>query len=137
MTKQANSSCKIYVLGNSLLEEDSLPLRILPELRKIFPRIDFVRTDMTEELPEEGHLIIIDTVANASEIIILTEKEIDKLQPSPNYSLHDFDLAINLKLMKKMGKLNKLTILGVPSDMDEEKVVRELKKIISNLLSGN
>ena len=32
---------KIYVLGNQILDEDSIPLKILPKLKKKFPDINF------------------------------------------------------------------------------------------------
>jgi len=125
---------KIYVLGNPLVEEDSLPLRLLPKLRKRFQQVDFVELDPTETLPE-GDLVIIDTVINADKIVIL--RGIDSLSSQPNYSLHDLDLAMNLKLMKKLGKINNVTIIGLPPNLEEKRALKELEKAIPSALSGN
>ena len=43
--------------------------------------------------------------------------------------MHDFDLAFNLKLLKKIGQLEKLTIFGVPPGYPKEKALNELKNI--------
>lgn len=121
----------IYLLGNPAFEQDSLPLKLLPKLQASFPNINFIHLDPTEPFPEEKHLILIDTIINASKISILTEKDLNRIQSSPNYSLHDFDLGFQLKLMKKLGKLKKVTIIGVPADCEEENAIDEIRKIIN------
>jgi hypothetical protein len=63
---------KVYVLGNLLVPDDSLPLRILPELRKRLPEIKFIELDTVEEV-EEKNLYIIDTVLDTKEIRIITD----------------------------------------------------------------
>jgi Ni,Fe-hydrogenase maturation factor len=56
---------------------------------------------------------------------------------SKSYSMHDFDLPITLKLLKKIGSLDSVLIIGVPSDYSKEKAIAEVSKIISSLLSKN
>lgn len=129
---------RIYVLGNLLLEEDALPIHLLPRLHEAFPTIHFIEIDPTENFPEEEHLIIIDTIINTPRVVVW--KDVDAIQSSPSYSLHDFDLGMTLKLMQKMGKLKKITIFGVPpvqQGKKEEEIWSELTKTISNLLSKN
>ncbi|HLC65688.1 MAG TPA: hypothetical protein VJI46_06215 [Candidatus Nanoarchaeia archaeon] len=121
---------RIFVLGNPLLEEDSLPVKLLPELRREFPKIEFREIDPNEGFPE-GDIVIIDTIINARDVVVI--KDIDALEESPNYSAHDFDLAFALKLMKKMGKIGRVTIIGVPPK--GRKILASLKKIIPSALS--
>ena len=45
---------RVLVLGNPLIPEDSLPLKLLPKLRKKFPRIEFVEFDPNEDIEEIG-----------------------------------------------------------------------------------
>jgi len=122
---------KIYVFGNSLVEEDSLPVRLLPKLRESFSDMEFVHLDPTEDIPEEAKLTIIDTVINTNRIRVLTEEDIDKLQNPAAVSLHDFDLATSLKLAKKLGRVKEVKIIGVPPGMGEDKCIEELGRIIS------
>ena len=77
----------VYFLGNELIEEDSLPLRLIPELKKDLKSINFLELDPTEGLPDEENLILIDSIINTEKIIIFTEKDIDKFEKSPNYSI--------------------------------------------------
>jgi|SRR3989344_3519 len=135
MMKKEKRLFKIYVLGNPLLREDSLPLKLVPQLKEFFNYIDFVEFDPTENFPEEENLVILDSIINIDKIEII--KDIDKIQSNSSYSLHDFDLAFNLKLLKKLNKINDVTIIGVPSFYKYEDALNELKEIIANLLLRN
>ncbi len=126
---------KIYVLGNPLLEEDNLPLKILPKLKGLFPEIDFLELDPTENFPEEDKIVLIDSVAKINEVVLI--KDVEKITPPPNYSVHDFDLGFQLKLMKKLGKLKDLTIIGLPNNLSEKEALIKLRETISKLLSEN
>ncbi len=118
----------IYVCGNPLVKEDSLPLRILPELRKRFPEINFVEFEPTEDLPEEENLVIIDTVINAKDVMLIDN--IDQFVQTKALSLHDFDLGLNLKLAKKLGKLKSVKIIGVPARMPEGAVLSRIGELL-------
>lgn len=121
----------IHIFGNPLLDFDNLPLKLAPKLEKIFPEMDFVITDPSENLnPIDGELIIIDTVGGAKNVILIDD--IEKLETSKIYSLHDFDLAFNLKLLQKIGKLKKVKIFGVPMKGDEEEILEQLIKLINH-----
>lgn len=134
MTK-AKESFNIYVLGNELVKEDSIPIKLLSQLKKTFSAIQFIQLDPSEILPEEKNFIILDTVANIDEVKII--KDIDKIEFKSRYSLHDCDLGFNLKLMKKLGKIKDVTIIGVPGKIKQERAFREVKKVISSLLLRN
>jgi hypothetical protein len=121
---------KIYVFGNPLVNEDSLPLRFLEKLRKRFPSIDFREFDTTEDM-EERNLIIIDTVKGIKKVEMIDD--IDKIVSEKIYSMHDFDLGQNLKLMKKMKMIDSVRILGVPMNYDEGKAFLEICHLIGNL----
>lgn len=130
-----NTKKTIYIFGNPLLHFDSLPIKLAPELAKTFPDFDFVIQDPNENLhPENGELIIIDTIMGIDKITIIDDiNQIDKIESSPTYSLHDFDLGFNLKLLKKIGELKKVTIFGVPPDIKQEDALEQLKKSINSL----
>jgi hypothetical protein len=122
---------KVYVLGNPLEQKDSLPLKILPRLKKQFPKIDFQHLDPTENFPEEENLILIDTIVGIDKVCVLGLGDLDKVELSPQCSLHDFDLGFQLKLMKKLGKLKDVKIIGIPANYDEKKAIEEIKLFLS------
>ena len=125
MKKQNNQPKIIYIFGNPLLPEDSLPLRLVPDLRKALPEIDFVVADPIENLkPQNKELIIIDTILGIKNIVVINN--INKIQLSPLYSAHDLDLGFNLKLLAKLGQLQKITIFGLPPNFPPKKALKRL-----------
>jgi len=125
---------EIYVFGNPEIENDSLPLKILPELQKKFPEIKFGIKDPNEEweIPEE--LTIIDTVLGIDEIKIF--EDLKSFSKSPNISLHDFDVYSNLRYLEKLEHLKKIKIIGIPPIISQEKAVEEISKILKSLKLG-
>ncbi|MCX6709028.1 MAG: hypothetical protein NTW67_05285 [Candidatus Woesearchaeota archaeon] len=116
----------IYVCGNPLVKEDSLPLRILPVLQKKFPLINFIEFEPTEDLPVEENLVIIDTIINVKDVMLIDN--IDKFVETKALSLHDFDLGLNLKLAKKLGQIKSVKIIGVPPGLGEVEALRKISE---------
>ena len=118
----------IFIFGNPDLASDALTLRILPELKKRFPHIIFEVKDPQEEwdIPEE--LVMIDTIVGIEKVSIVTD--IKKLIPPPTISLHDFDVASYLHYCKKLGKLKKIKIIGIPPTILETEALPAVEEII-------
>jgi hypothetical protein len=108
----------VLVLGNPDFEPDSLPLRILPELRKKLPEIDFFHADPNETWDISGDITVIDTGINLTEPRIF--ESLDAFEDSPRVSMHDFDALANLKLMQKLGKIGEVRILALPPGSSTE-----------------
>jgi len=127
---------RVLVFGNPLLPEDSVPLKLIPKLRKKFPKVDFVESD-PEELEHEsakGQLTIIDTVKGIKAVTVLTEKDIDKFELCGKCSVHDFDLSWTLRILRKMGLVNEVWIVGVPRGMKEAVALEAVAKSLSSVL---
>ncbi len=126
---------KIYVFGNLLVKQDSYPLKILPNLKKTFSQIKFTVVDPNENFPSknEKDLIILDTVLGIKKPIILDLDDLKKTKKT-SVSLHDYDLLIHLLLLKKLDKLNKVIIIGVP-DITNNKTFVLLKKLLKTLFN--
>ena len=115
----------IYIFGNPLLPFDNLPLRLVPDLEKIFPNLNFTIIDPNENLkPKKGLLYIIDTIAEIKKVTVITD--LDAIQLEKIYSAHDLDLGFNLKLLQKIGQLKKVIILGVPVKISKKKALKQL-----------
>jgi Ni,Fe-hydrogenase maturation factor len=125
---------RILVFGNPVVKKDSIPLEIIRDLREKFPEVEFVPFDPNENLEAEGgDLRIIDTVEGIKKVTLITD--IDSISTQRIYSMHDFDLGYNLKLLKKLGYVNKVRIFGVPMKISKRDAVSQLTKIISANLS--
>ena len=55
---------------------------------------------------------------------------LDKVKLSKIYSAHDFDLGYNLKLLQQIGKLEKVTIFGVPAEIKKQTALKQLVELI-------
>ena len=116
---------KILVFGNPLLHNDSIPIKLLPKLRQLYPNIEFKEIDPTEDLDKQGkHLTILDTVQGIKKITIIDD--IDQLHTNKIYSMHDFDLALNLKLLKKLNIIESIKIIGIPINITEDKAISQI-----------
>lgn len=122
----------VLVFGNPLVPEDSLALRILPKLRKQFPSVEFVELDATEELTEYGqHLIILDVAKGIEKPAIITD--LKHLELDRVLTMHDFDLAWNLKILKTAGKIKSVKIIALPYKLDEKKALEAAAALIKKV----
>ncbi len=123
---------KILIFGNPLIEKDSLPLKLLPKLKEQVPNIEFIEFDPTEGLEKQGRsLIILDCVEDIEKVQIIDS--IDKIQTNKLYSMHDFDLGYNLKLLKKLNLIDDIKIIGVPMNVKEEDALIQISEAIKLL----
>jgi len=116
------------------MKEDSLVLKILPELKKLFPQIKFETVDPNENFPPKGeeNLIILDTVMGIKKPMILDLDDFNKKKKTP-ITPHDYDLLFHLLFLKKMKKIEKVIILGIPFNRKRGEIV----KFIATLLLKN
>lgn len=119
---------KVLVLGNPLLEEDSLPLKLLPVLRKEFPSIDFDEADPADIDSEKGQVVVIDTAKGVKDVVLL--EDMDRLQNYKLISAHGLGLAEMLALMKAAGKQVQVKVICVPRGMRESKALAEVTKAL-------
>lgn len=128
---QCDKNKKIYIAGNKFLKLDNLPMRILALLKKEFPNLKFEELDPSENLPSDD-LIIIDTVIGIKDVKVFSD--LDSFSSKNIFSPHDYDFLFELKLNKKLGKLKKIRIIGVPPELNDkeafEKVKNEIKKLV-------
>ncbi|MEW6610511.1 MAG: hypothetical protein AB1352_02715 [Patescibacteria group bacterium] len=122
----------VMAFGNPILKNDSLPLKILPELQKHLPEITFEVKDPTEEVvPQENPWWIIDTVKGITEVTLFESLDDfeEKLKTVSRISLHDFDLGFHLLLLKKLHPDLQVRIIGVPS-IDNGRVIKDIAAMI-------
>ena len=118
---------RILVFGNPLVEKDCLPLRLLPELRKRLPDIEFIEAD-PEDMPNERNMLIIDSALAIKDVMLIDN--LDKLENCKLISAHDMDLGQTLSLMKVAGLLDSVKIIAVPIDIAEAVALDKIEKII-------
>lgn len=102
---------KVYCFGNEFLENDKLAKELADKLK--VPGIEFIKCDSVDTLFDvKGTLYIMDVVRGLKEVTII--KDVDKLKSGKKLTCHDFDLGYFLQLMKKLGKIQEVVIIGLP-----------------------
>lgn len=119
----------VFVFGNPDLAIDALPLRLLSALRKRFPDTEFVTLDPNEDWEVPEHMVIIDTVVGLTEPAVFTD--LGAFVTAPRLTCHDFDAYANLLLLKKLGKLEAVTIFGLPPAYDEVQAMQWLESVLA------
>ena len=117
-------------MGNPLVNIDHLPIKLLPKLRQLCPKFNFEILDPTEEIQLENNqdLTLIDSVIGLDKVTVF--HDLDFFAYSPRVTVHDYDLPVNLKLMQKLGKLKKFTIIGVPVKGDETEILNGIINLL-------
>ncbi len=115
----------IWVFGNLDVQEDSLPLRILPQLQRQRPDLTFKTRDPLEEWDEvPDPFIIVDTVKGLRTVAVFTD--LSAFADAPRVTMHDLDLLAQLQLLQKLGKLKRLTLVGVPPELGPDEAVTQI-----------
>ena len=111
----------IYVFGNPDLPQDSLPLRLLPQLRKRLPQHEFAVQDPHEEWSSPPELTVIDTVLGIAEPRVFGS--LAEFEQAPRLTVHDFDALTNLRWLQKLGRLQGVRVLGLPPDLGPDRAL--------------
>jgi len=121
----------IFIFGNPDLAQDSLPLEMLSELRKRFPRLRFEVKDPNEEwdIPEE--LVIIDTIVGTDDVTVFNS--LSAFAPAPRITMHDFDAFANLRYLEKLGRLKSVHIIGVPQGLEISGAITQVSALLAQL----
>lgn len=122
---------KVLVFGNPIAKIDSAAVKIAALLDGKLPGVQFVRFDAAEDLEKEGsELVILDAVVGLSRPRSIGLEELELTAP---LSLHGFDLGWTLVLLRKMGRVKKATIIGVPARKPVKESLQEVKKLLETL----
>ena len=125
---------RFFCFGNPLVKQDSMPLFLMDDLRKEFPGTEFLEAGGAEDIEGQEEINIIDTVEGISKV---SDIGVEDIEEHKCYSLHDFDLAMSLKLLRKMGKLKGVKIIGIPKGYSKKKALGELKAHIKGIISSS
>jgi len=123
---------KVFIFGNSDIAGDATPVELLPFLRERFPDIEFLFLDPNEEWEIPDPLIIIDTVVGIKDIHIF--QGLDAFAKTPAVTVHDFDALSQLRLLKKLGKLGQVIIIGVSPLLSMKEAEKKVADALPSLL---
>jgi Ni,Fe-hydrogenase maturation factor len=132
---------RVYVFGNECVAEDKRALEVARELEDSIEGISFVFAKPNEDVPfvNERHVVILDTVEGIQDVVLVEGDKIDGLIISPRGSVHDFDLAFQLRYLKKLNKLGEVTIIGIPQEgeVDHLRIQSIFRKLVAHDMQGS
>jgi Ni,Fe-hydrogenase maturation factor len=132
---------KIYVFGNEYVAEDKRAIEVAKELEGAIEDISFVFVNPNEDVSfvNERHVVILDTVQGIWEVTLIEGGAIEELISSSRGSVHDFDLAFQLRYLKKLNKLGEVTIIGIPQEgeVDHLRIQSILRKLVAHDMQGS
>lgn len=132
---------KVYVFGNEDLKEDKRAFEVAKELEGKISNVEFVKVKPNEDVPfiDEKFVVILDVIEGIKNVIEVNDKGLDKLILPPRTSVHDFDLGFQLKYLRKIGKLGKVTIVGLPmqGEIDYSLTHSILRKLVAQEMQGS
>ena len=87
----------------------------------------------------ERHVVILDTVQGIQDVALVEGEGLDELTLSPRGSVHDFDLAFQLRYLKKLNKLGEVTIIGIPQEgeVDYLRIQSIFRKLVAHDMQGS
>jgi Ni,Fe-hydrogenase maturation factor len=122
---------KILVFGNPYLEYDSLAVEIAKDLmQEKNSDAEFIICTSPEQMMEQKFDMIMDVVEGIDDIRVFDNLKL--LNPHRMFSLHDFDVTFFLSLLERLGKIEKVRIIGIPAQLDREKAKDKVRVIIIN-----
>ncbi|MGI5827745.1 MAG: hypothetical protein ACOX6V_01845 [Patescibacteria group bacterium] len=129
----------VYVFGNEDVACDSIALKVANRLA--VKGIRFIIVKPNEDLPFEGKsgVVVMDTVAGISKVTLISDEKLDKLILPPRGTAHDFGLGFQIKYLKKLGKLGKVAIIGLPmgKEVDYSSIQSILRKLVAQDIQGS
>ncbi|MCL4378705.1 MAG: hypothetical protein M1409_10100 [Actinobacteria bacterium] len=132
---------KIYVFGNKDLNFDNAPFKVVKKLKGKIQNLEFIIVNPNEDLPfEDGQdVVMVDTVLGINKVEIISDNDLDKLILGKSTTVHDFDLGFQLKYLKKLGKIGKVIIIGLPmnSKLDYSLIQSTLRKLVAQDIQGS
>ena len=118
---------------------DNRPFEIVERIKSNFKGVRFIKVKPNEDLPflNEKKVIILDSVEGIKKLTIIYD--LDKFKIPPRSSVHDFDLALQLKYLRKIGKIGELIIIGIPmtGEIDYLRIQSILRKLVAQDIQGS
>ena len=131
---------KVYIFGNEDLKEDGLAFKVAKKLKNKIEKVSFIKVMPNADLPftDEKFTVIMDTAFGIDEITEITD--LDNFKLSSSSTVHDFDLAFQLKYLRKIGRLGRVLVIALPMNkekIDYLRIQSILRKLVAQDMQGS
>lgn len=131
----------IYVFGNRDDSDDKIGFEVVKKLELKYPNINFKIINPNQDLPFDNgeDVVIMDAVAGLTQPELIRDSQVQKILTPPRSTVHDFDLGFQLAYLKKLGRLGKVTIIGLPMSgrINYTRIHSIFKKLVAQDIHGS
>lgn len=131
----------VYVFGNEDTSFDNQALLIADCLKADIPEIELKKINPNQDLPFDNgeDVVLLDTIKGINQLEIINSEDLDKISKPTSLTVHDFDLGFQLKYLKKIGKLGRVTIIGIPMNKKPDYFLIQsiLRKLVAQDMQGS
>ena len=132
---------KVYVFGTRDASEDARAIEVAERLAGAVDGVSFVFVEPNEDVPfaDEGRVVVLDVVHGIREVALISGDDIDRFSVPPRGTVHDFDLAFQLKYLRKIGRLGEVYVVGIPREgkVGYSRVISILRKLVAQDMQGS
>jgi Ni,Fe-hydrogenase maturation factor len=116
------------------VKEDSLALKVAKKIKKILP-VEIMEFDTAESLESEGkNIVILDVAMGLKRVEAIMD--LKKIERDKIFSMHDFDLSYELKLLKKLKMIEQFVIIGIPPQLKEKEILQQASGLLAIALTN-
>lgn len=131
----------VYVFGNEDFEDDKIGFLVAKKTQGKVEGVNFIIVKPNEDVPfiDEKHVVILDALEGIDAVTQIDDNRIDDLILPQRSTVHDFDLSFQLKYLRKLGKIGKVTIIGLPmkGKVDYFLIQSILRKLVAQEMQGS
>jgi Ni,Fe-hydrogenase maturation factor len=126
MTNNSAQRLKVYYIGNELIEEDSIHIRVCEKLKGLLNDVEFIRLNDPLELLEVKTfpIVLVDSALGIKKTMVVDSPQ--TLLDESIISAHFLNLAFCIKLCATMNKDFKFKAICVPANINLEDAVNEV-----------
>ena len=132
---------QVYVFGKEDVPEDRKAIDVAERLGNTTRDLSFVFVKPNEDVPFVGEqrVVILDTVSGIHDVALIEGDEVERLISPPRGSVHDFDLTFQLKYLRKINRLGRVVIVGIPQEgeIDYRRIQSILRKLVAHDMQGS
>jgi len=133
MVDSSTKRLRVYYIGNELIKEDSVHIKVCEKLKELLNDVEFIRLNDPLELLEVDTfpVVIVDSALGIKETIVVDSSQM--LSNEPIVSAHFLNLAFCLKLCTTMNKNFEFKAICVPANINLEDAVNEVHEKIEDI----
>ncbi|MGB9758771.1 MAG: hypothetical protein ACP5KW_02345 [Thermoproteota archaeon] len=125
-TNNSARRLKVYYIGNELIEEDSIHIKVCEKLKELLNDVEFIKLNDPLELLEVNTfpIVLVDSALGIKKTMVVDSPQM--LLDESIVSAHFLNLAFCIKLCATMNKNFKFKAICVPTNINLEDAVNEV-----------